>query len=199
MGIYKMNGHLHHLFPTLIHRIIEKHPDNGLLIQKATELKSTLPPAGDWRCSTFNTLNRYDMINDPAFSNFLKYVTDQVSQFAVEFGCAPNSASVTDSWFNVSEPGDFQEYHIHTGNHFSAVYYVKAHKNSGNIVFRSFEADTDMFPLPIKTMNYTSFKTFSFDPEEGALLIFRSNLQHMVEKNMSTDSRITVAMNFKIL
>jgi uncharacterized protein (TIGR02466 family) len=193
-----MNGHLHHLFPTLLHRIIEVQPSNDLFKETALQLKETLPQSSDWRCGTFTTLNRYDMINDPLFKDFINYVTDQVSQFAVEFGCNPNSASVTDSWINVAQPGDYQEYHIHTGNHFSAVYYVTAPKDSGNIVFRSFEADTDMFPLPVKMMNYTSYKTFSIPPEEGTLLIFRSNLRHMVETNMSNESRISIAMNFII-
>jgi uncharacterized protein (TIGR02466 family) len=193
-----MNGHLHHLFPTMIHRIIEIQPNHEKFIQKALDLKTSLPASSDWRCGTFTTLNKYDMINDPLFKNLIVYVTDQVSQFAVEFGCAPNSASITDSWINISAPGDYQEYHNHTNNHFSAVYYVKAPKDSGDIVFRSFEADTDMFPIPVKVMNYASFKTFSFSPEEGALLIFRSNLRHMVEKNTSNESRISVAMNFII-
>jgi uncharacterized protein (TIGR02466 family) len=138
------------------------------------------------------------MINDLLFKDLIKYVTDQVSALAVEFGCAPNSAVVTDSWINVSCPGDYQEYHNHTGSHFSTVYYVTAPKDSGNIIFRSFEADTDMFPLPIQTINYASYKTFSFPPEEGELLIFRSNLRHMVEKNKSDDSRISISMNFRI-
>jgi uncharacterized protein (TIGR02466 family) len=198
MGIYQMNGHLHHLFPTLIHRIIETQPDHDLFIDKATQLKQTLSPDSNWQCSTFNTLNKYDMINDPLFKNLIAYITDQVSQFAVEFGCSPDSAVITDSWINVAEPGDYQEYHIHTGNHFSIVYYITAPKDSGNIVFRCFEADTDMFPLPVKAMNYTSYKTFSFPPEAGQLLIFRSNLRHMVEKNMSSDPRISISMNFKI-
>jgi uncharacterized protein (TIGR02466 family) len=182
----------------MIHRIIEVQSNYEEFIQKATTLKTLLPTSSDWRCGTFTTLNKYDMVNDPLFKDLIEYVTDQVSQFAVEFGCAPNSAKVTDSWINIAEPGDYQEYHNHAGNHFSAVYYVKAPKDSGDIVFRSFEADTDMFPLPIKVMNYTSFKTFSFSPEEGLLLIFRSNLRHMVEKNTSNDSRISVAMNFII-
>jgi uncharacterized protein (TIGR02466 family) len=193
-----MNGQLHHLFPTLIHRIIEIQPRHAEFIQKSLDLKSKLTSSSDWRCSTFTTLNQYDMIGDALFNNLIHYVTDQVSQFAVEFGCEPNSAKITDSWINVAAPGDYQEYHFHERNHFSTVYYVTAPKNSGNIVFKNFEANTDMFPLPVKNMNYTSFKTFSFPPEEGELLIFRSNLQHMVEKNTSDDLRISIAMNFII-
>jgi ectoine hydroxylase-related dioxygenase (phytanoyl-CoA dioxygenase family) len=53
-----------------------------------------------------------------------------------------------------------------------------------------------MFLLPIESENYNTYKTFSLRPIEGHLVIFRSNLKHMVEKNISNESRISIAMNF---
>jgi len=189
---------IHHLFPTIIHTesIPRTAAINQLYIDKAIELANTLPPTSNWRCNTFTTLNKYDMINDSIFAELIDDIKKQVIIVATEFGAKTETVKVTDSWINVAPPGAFQEYHIHAGNHFSAVYYLKTPKNCGNLVFKSFEADTDMFPLPLNSNNYTSYKTYAFPAQEGSVTIFRSNLLHMVELNMSNDIRISISMNF---
>jgi len=47
--------------------------------------------------------------------------------------------------------------------------------------------------------NYTSasYKSCFYTPKESMILIFRSNLLHMVEKNNSDTDRISIAMNFR--
>ena len=186
------------MFPTLV--CVDQLPqfgeDNKKFIEKSLELLKTLPQNSAWRCDTFNTLNQYDMINDPLFAELIKNITECVKNFALEHGAKVDNISPTDAWINVAMPGQHQEYHIHTGSHFSVAYYISAAKNGGNIVFRSFEADTDMFPLPLTFENYTSYKTFSVPPVPGNLVIFRSNLKHMVEKNLSNDPRISISINF---
>lgn len=197
-GFYKM---IHHLFPTIVH--IEDRPRtaevNQQYVDKAIDLANTLPKDSDWRCDTFSTLNKYDMISDPIFTELIEDVKKEVTVVATWFGAKADNIIVTDSWINVAEPGAFQEYHIHAKSHFSAVYYLKAPENCGKLVFKSFEADTDMFPMPLTVNNYTSYKTYSFPALEGHVVIFRSNLLHMVEKNMSNDTRISVSMNFTLL
>ena len=189
---------IHHMFPTIIHteNIPRTAEVNQMYIDKAIELASILPATSDWRCDTFSTLNKYDMINDPMFAELINDIKKEVIVVATEFGAKTENIKVTDSWINVALPGAFQEYHIHTGSHFSAVYYLKTPEKCGDLVFKSFEADTDMFPLPLAVNNYTSYKTYSFSAREGYVTIFRSNLSHMVEKNMSTDTRISISMNF---
>lgn len=189
-----------YLFPTPIFNVVVPmtEDERNSYVQKSLELRNTLSTNKDWRCDTFTTLNKYDMIGDPLFSNIIDKIKSQVLLFSKEFGASSNTVDVLDSWINVSESGEYQEYHIHTGSHFSLAYYVAAPKKSGNIVFRSYEADTDMFPLPISQLTPLSYKTFSFEPQEGMLLIFRSNLRHMVEKNLSNESRISISMNLNI-
>jgi uncharacterized protein (TIGR02466 family) len=186
------------MFPTLVcvEQLPQSDETNKKFIEKSLDLLKTLPQDSTWRCDTFNTLNRYDMLNDPMFSDLIKNITECVKNFALEHGAKVNNVSPIDAWINVAMPGHHQEYHIHTGSHFSVAYYVSAAKDSGNIVFRSFEADTDMFPLPLTLENYTSYKTFSIPPMTGHLVIFRSNLRHMVEKNLSNDPRISISINY---
>ena len=189
---------IHALFPTLIKavKLSDFEKDKAQFVEKSMNLFSTLSSQVDWRCDTFSTLNSFDMISDPVFENLKQKIIFEVIQFSKDYGVDSTNLEITDAWINVAAPGAFQEYHMHTASHFSVVYYVNVEKNSGNIVFRSFEADTDMFPLPIKEITPASYKTMSLVPEEETLLIFRSNLKHMVEKNLSTNFRISISMNF---
>jgi len=189
---------LHFLFPTLVYNepVPRSETVRQQFIDKAMGLYKTLPKTSTWRCETFTTIEHYDMINDPMFAEFFLDVKKHVGIFLKEYNVTKGDINITDSWFNVSQPGDYQEYHNHPGNHLSAVYYVKTNDTCGNLVVRSFEADTDMFLLPIESENYNTYKTFSLRPIEGHLVIFRSNLKHMVEKNISAESRISIAMNF---
>ena len=185
------------VFPTLLHEDYLQQ-NNSLLESESKKIFDQIkPPSSDWRCSTITSLNHYDLKNNTIFDPLLTTITDKVKEFSKEFGCN-GSAKITDCWINLAPPGAFQEYHIHANSHFSIVYYIKADKNSGNIVFRSAEADTDMYPLPITELTPASFKTMSLPPDENKLYIFRSNLKHMVEQNNSNQDRISISANFVI-
>lgn len=191
-------------FPLSIYSThLEKLDRNFSLQNKALDLKSKFQTNNsDWRCNTFNTLNLYDWQKDQDEDVFslINECKNTVHEFAKSYGVDKDvsSLSCTDFWFNVAEPMAYQEYHQHTDSHFSVSYYIKTPANCGNLVFKSFESMFDMKALPIKNSNLTdlSFKTCSYTPKETMLIIFRSNLLHMVEQNLSNDLRIGVSMNF---
>jgi hypothetical protein len=56
-----------------------------------------------------------------------------------------------------------------------------------------------MFPLPVDQVTDASCKTCVYPPEEAALLLFRSNLLHMVKQNKSNNNRISISANFKFI
>jgi uncharacterized protein (TIGR02466 family) len=195
---------VHSWFPAAIsHNKIEDPSLISDLNNKAITLKTLYASnATSWRCSTFNTLDQYDWKteNDPSVVRIIELCTDKVSQFSSYFG-VDNSVyfpECTGFWFNVAAPQAYQEYHQHHNSHFSLSFYLETPENSGNIVFKSFESVTDMFPLPIdeKNLNEFSYKTCSYRPSKGMLLIFRSNLLHMVEQNLSKENRISISMNY---
>jgi len=191
-------------FPTSIYSThLEQEDRNLLLRKKAIELKDKFQTSNsDWRCATFNTLNLYDWKKDQDLNviSLLDECKDSVHKFAKSYGVDKDISSLhcTDFWFNVAEPMQYQEYHQHTDSHFSVSYYISTPVNCGNLVFKSFESMFDMKALPIQNskLNDLSYKTCSYTPKETMLIIFRSNLLHMVEQNLSNDLRIGVSMNF---
>lgn len=191
-------------FPTSIYSThLEQEDRNLILRKKAIELKDKFQTSNsDWRCPTFSTLNLYDWKKDqnPSVISLLDECKTSVHNFAKSYGVDKDISSLqcTDFWFNIAEPMQFQEYHQHTDSHFSVSYYISAPANCGNLIFKSFESMFDMKALPIQNskLNDLSYKTCSYTPKETMLIIFRSNLLHMVEQNLSNDLRIGVSMNF---
>ena len=189
------------LFSTLIYRD-NLSIDNSVIEQKALRLKSTLSVNNDWQCDTFTTLGtEYNMLLDPEFLDLIKICETKVYDFAESYGdMSKYTIRCVDSWINVAGSGEYQEYHKHSNRHFSLVYYVKTPPNCGNIVFKAYDTSGDMFPLPFNSIQEKepSYRTYYYNVEESQLLIFKSNLEHMVQKNRSNQNRISIAMNFLV-
>jgi uncharacterized protein (TIGR02466 family) len=203
--MHNTDSNIKHWFSTPIYCTqLSTLDKNEYLANKALELKSKVNKSiTNWRCGTYNTLDSYDWYSDqdPIVMELIESCRTEVYKFSKTFGINLDILQLEckDFWFNVANESDYQEYHQHTDSHFSVSYYIQTPPSCGNIVFKSFESMFDMYSLPIEEGNLqeASFKTCSYTPKESMLLIFRSNLLHMVEKNTSTESRISVSMNFK--
>jgi uncharacterized protein (TIGR02466 family) len=185
-------------FPTLVYRnkLERFYEMNSSFIRRSYEIEKEYPDCkSNWYCNSYNTQNVYNLLDDLLFSSLIKQCEKEVKDFSFNFGVA-SSIKCTEAWLNIAKPNQHQEYHIHPNRHFSLVYYVKTPADSGNIRFKSPIADSDMFVLPIKKHTNASYATCYYTPEEGTVLAFRSNLQHMVEVNKSNEDRISIAMNF---
>ena len=93
--------------------------------------------------------------------------------------------------------------HCHPRSDLSGVLWIKAPKNSGNIVFESPEIFNRYKELDSYSdeFRYDSnvYMTYYFTPKEGNILIFPSNLQHEVKENKSNEDRISYSFNIKFI
>ncbi|KAA6183658.1 hypothetical protein F2Q65_15145 [Thiohalocapsa marina] len=82
-------------------------------------------------------------------------------------------------WLNAMHPGQRTSRHTHDENdeQLSAVYYVTAPPNAGDILFHDHPFQTRVTPTP------------------GLLLLFPPDLLHSVEENHSPDLRLSIAFN----
>lgn len=195
-----MNEEIQIPFVEVIYKksLVEFIERNQSFVNKALYLKKVIPQANEWRCNTFSTINSYDLRKDPLFKDLINACEQETTKFAKEFGVEIGLAKCIDAWINVGEQGAYQEYHSHPKSHFSLSYYVNTPADCGNIVFRSHECDTDMFPLTYQKLLPPSYKTYGIQPQAGDVVIFRSNLRHMVELNKSALPRISISMNMVI-
>lgn len=196
-----MNPEVFPIFVNLFYKInLNKfHHIHPYLIEKVSDLYNNKKnDYAKWNCETYTTLGLYNLNEDQKFDELLYEMKIHVTNFANIFKVKNCDVQSSYSWLNLSHPGTYQEYHMHTKSHFSAVYYVKVPENSGNIIFQSHESFTDMFPLNVNHNNFENSKTFIYPPKEGDLIIFRSNLQHMVSTNKSDDIRVSLSSNFSV-
>lgn len=188
------------IFTTAIYQT-ELNFDVNLLTDKVYQIyEKNKNIKSDWYCDTWNSLLNHNLIEDEHFNNLLYEISNNVKIFSKEYQLDENKKlSCSAAWVNISKQNNFQEFHNHANSYFSVVFYIKTKKNCGNIIFKNTEAFFDMFTLPIKkdSHNILNCKTYSVEPKDNMLLIFRSNLQHMVEKNISNSDRISLSVNFK--
>jgi uncharacterized protein (TIGR02466 family) len=110
---------------------------------------------------------------------------------------------MVDAWINYNECHNTMTPHYHTGKFFSAVYYVKANSNSGNINFVSSDAPKHFTITNNSTMvkHFNQFNTTSqwVTPETGRLVIFPAWLNHYVDPRKDTTDRISIAINSSLI
>ena len=101
-------------------------------------------------------------------------------------------------WANINPPGGYNRPHLHPNCHYSGVYYIKAPKNSGQIVFNDPKTTSHMvMPNRIKaTPPPDLWREVRVDPLVGRIIMFPAWLWHCVELNQSNDIRISVSFNF---
>lgn len=193
-----------HIFPTTIyHDILEEEKENKQkYLDEIYKIKEEIISEGiknKIESTTFTSFrNKRIDRNEIFFPLFSKCIL-HVGKFAEHFSANFSDIMMTDAWFNIAGYKDSQEYHIHPNNHFSMTYYVNAPKDSGRITFKNPEALTDMFYFSIEYWDEVNYKTYSYEPSDSAFLIYKSNLQHMVEPHMLEEERVSISMNFMLV
>jgi uncharacterized protein (TIGR02466 family) len=192
-------------FPTVVYQDYIEGIDNDYLSQKAYALRDKYPdPKHDWYCNTYSTIMNYSYEEDNDFvvNKLIENCLLHVDKLGKKFNVSNKyKLECHGMWFNVASPGSYLETHVHQNSHFSLVYYVKTKDKCGNLLLRKLDHLSDMYPLPIDNTNVTNNPlTHSFvwyKPEDSMVIVFRSNVPHLVQVNKSNEDRISISMNFK--
>ena len=193
---------LHLFFPTTVWTSIinnyESINDNiyqyikNLNVQDPDGIKKS--NFGGWHSHNFDILSQTP-------NNFIKNIYPDLQEMLTDMNwdLKKQTIKITSMWSIINKKESTNERHIHGNNFISAAYYVKAPKNSGNIVFydpRS--APTFNHPLT-KEANKLNATTQSIEPKEGLLVLFPSYLHHSVERNLSDEDRVVISFNINLI
>lgn len=111
-----------------------------------------------------------------------------------------------DPWLNINEKGNFNPPHVHPGNTYSGCYYLSFPKESGLIHFIDPRPQHRLVSPNINhkegtnwyhTKNKYDSSIFTYDIQEGKVVIFPSWLMHYVDPNPLEDLRISIPFNAK--
>jgi uncharacterized protein (TIGR02466 family) len=112
--------------------------------------------------------------------------------------CLDKEPVLGNMWANINPPGAYNSAHVHPNSLFSGVYYVKASKDSGDLVCNEPRAGAQL-NMPTRKPGELPkhlWREIHLKPVDGRIIMFPHYLWHSVEPNQSNDIRISVSFNF---
>ena len=108
------------------------------------------------------------------------------------------SVALGNMWANINPPRAWNLKHNHANAFFSGVYYVKVPVNAGQLEAHDPRPGPQLLRPKQNTDNLSReyWRSVSFDPQEGRIIIFPSWLEHEVKSNESNEMRISISFNF---
>ena len=101
---------------------------------------------------------------------------------------------VTQSWLNFTKPNQFHHKHEHPNSIISGVFYIDADVEKDKIFFYK-ENSYKQISFPTDNYNWWNSPSWYFEVKTGDLLLFPSNLTHMVENKVGENVRCSLAFN----
>lgn len=151
-----------------------------------------------WDCNVWTSHSTYDP--EKKYPELCKKIAEEAMKFVKSMGYNVKGLKSEDFWINCGAPNTFQEFHTHSYSHISGVYYISSPENSGHTVFKN--GVENMFLLPIdkrnEKNNYNTERP-RIKPEDDKLIMFKSDLEHMVNLNKSNEYRVSMSFNFLIV
>tara|TARA_Y100000768_G_C23753000_1_gene574820 strand:+ start:154 stop:756 length:603 start_codon:yes stop_codon:yes gene_type:complete len=132
---------------------------------------------------------------------FIKLVSPYINKVItdMDWDIKNQKVKISNMWSIINIGGAENAKHHHGNSAISAAYYVRAPKNSGEIVFY------DPRPAPVfshpnsNKPNTLNAMVNSISPVEGGLVLFPSYLEHSVNSNKSKEERIVISFNVSLI
>lgn len=156
--------------------------------------------ANEWAedCGTWNSLiHTTNILQNEGYKELLEPVFEACSNHIKYAGVKTEGKKILvhESWTNLVNPGQFQEYHEHSHCHFAGVMYFDVPEDSGHFIFRN--PENRMF-IPDYNEGINPDK-ISHLPRVGEVIIFPSWMLHAVGINRSDQPRISLAFNWSLV
>jgi len=191
-----MNIHHRTLFPSIVSevecdyfKLIQPNLIKWIYNYRKNNDGVVLSNRGGWQSPS-------DFYLDDSFSEFADYVLKNalisLTHYNLEF-------KLGNMWININRKGDYNAIHNHPLSLISGVLWIKIPENCGSLLFQSPQAFTQYLLLEsveskvAKEQNY--YSNYKFNPREGTMILFPSDLMHGVEPNESDEDRISIAFN----
>jgi uncharacterized protein (TIGR02466 family) len=178
------------LFPKAVYTSnIERPFSKKELIFFDKNLKNISPNVGN--VSSFNSR----ILNDIILKNLKKQIDKHIENYIYNILKFNKRIKpfITQSWLNVTNKDQHHHTHCHSNSFISGVLYISVNEGQDNIKFYS--RDRNFFEdIPIEYNRYNSTNWF-ISVKCGDLILFRSDLQHGVDRKIEKFNRISLAFN----
>ena len=103
------------------------------------------------------------------------------------------SLYITQSWANYTDPGQYHHKHAHPNSFISGVFYPQADRSVDKIYF--YKSGYERIKVAPQNWNHWNSESWWFEVGAGDLILFPSNLEHMVETKVGNETRVSIAFN----
>lgn len=106
--------------------------------------------------------------------------------------------SLTNCWINKNYKGNYNAPHAHPESNFAGIYYIQVPDQEGGLLFLNNDTSNDLTNTN-EFIEDTCFDNYyRILPKVDMLILFPSNLKHMVEPHYEDKARISLAFNISI-
>ena len=146
---------------------------------------------------------RKDVFVDEGFKQFENIIIPVISELVDEYKLT-SQADIVQMWINVNGANSYNVSHRHPGADFSGVLWIKQTPKQGRFIFDNIDVGyrdaTILYNIDSKYLEekrmlpewYPSYKN-------GTVMIFPAMFSHRVEINETTEDRISLSFNIKII
>ena len=107
----------------------------------------------------------------------------------------PLNFYITQSWINYTNLGQFHHKHTHPNSILSGVFYFNADPEKDKIFFYNDNEKYKQITITPKEFNLYNSDSWWLPVKTGRLIIFPSDLTHMVDQTISDETRVSLAFN----
>jgi uncharacterized protein (TIGR02466 family) len=169
-------------------------------IELAKQCKKISQQSSGIKATNVNGWHSEPYFMDTCYNESLKTLATKVLSASEDIcqylNVRPNlNLKMKEFWINVNPTGSRNKMHDHPASVFSAVYYVQANDNSGDIGFGNPSQMTEFWWRSIVDQRHHNTLIVKYKPITGKLIVFPSWLVHFVEPNKHKSDRISIAFN----
>lgn len=141
-----------------------------------------------------NSANNY-IFNEKPMKRIYEFCQASLEQYAQAVLCPQKEVEIymTQSWANYTKPGEWHHKYSHANSIVSGVFYVNTDPKQDKIFF--YRDEYKMIDIPPVEWNIHNSKSWWFETEVGGLILFPSDLQHMVQTVTADETRVSIAFN----
>ena len=135
-----------------------------------------------------------DLLNSPLFKGLKKEIHLRIEDYFNTIICPadPIKPYITESWYNITKPGEKHHKHKHPNSIVSGVYYI----TPGTICFYKEYNST----INVDRKSFNEFNGYSYNEQlkKGEVILFPSQLEHGVQQYEGNIPRQSIAFNIFI-
>ena len=145
-----------------------------------------------------HSVSQNNFIFDTKLKNLKEFCEQHIKKYAEEILNPKQELDfyITQSWLNITKPGEYHHKHSHSNSIISGVFYIST-KEDDNITFSDPNAKVkELISFESKEFNLWNATIWTFPATNNALILFPSWLDHGVNPNKeATTDRISLSFN----